>query len=185
MHGCESVESIMTIFHLNSLPKSKRIQMIGEFYDTIDSLKDRNEVRAFFKDLLSADEIAGLMRRVEVAVLLSGGFTYDNIIEHLGVGKEKISSVYKKLLQDDSGYRIVVKRLISERKNRLRKMKKEEREAMSEFGLLKKKYKGRFLLNTLIDAAIEKLSEDDKALEEEAVLFNPSASRVRIANNKK
>ena len=44
--------------------------MIGEFYDTIARLKDRNEVRLFFKSLLSADEIATLMRRVEIAVLL-------------------------------------------------------------------------------------------------------------------
>lgn len=159
--------------------------MIGEFYDTIDSLKDRAEVRLFFKDLLTADEIAGLMRRVEVAVLLSAGFTYGDIIEHLGVGKEKISSVYKKLLQDESGYSIVVKRLIEERKNRLRKMKKEEREKASDFSLLKRKYKGHFLLSNLLDAAIEKLSEDEKALEREAVLFTPSASRIRATGNTK
>ncbi len=172
-------------FHLQSLPKSKRIQMIGEFYDTIDSLRDRNEVRLFFKDLLVADEIAGLMRRVEVAVLLSVGFTYEKIIEHLGVGKEKISSVHKKLLQDESGYKIIVKRLIEERKNRLRKMKKEEKNRSSSFAVLKKKYPGHFLLNNLLDAAIEKMEEDDKALEKEAVLFTPSSGRVRIADGKK
>ena len=69
--------SIMATFHLDSLPKSKRIQMIGEFYDVISSLKDRSEVRFFFKDLLTPDEIANLMRRVEIAVLLSAHFTYD------------------------------------------------------------------------------------------------------------
>ena len=71
----------MPVFHLNSLPKEKRIQMIGEFYDMVDSLKDRNEVRLFFKSLLTADEIATLMRRIEIAVLLSAGFKYDKIIK--------------------------------------------------------------------------------------------------------
>ena len=73
----------MTTFHLNELPKQKRIQMIAEFYDVIDSLKDRNEVRLFFKSLLTADEIATLMRRIEIAVLLSTGFTYENIMDLL------------------------------------------------------------------------------------------------------
>ena len=69
----------MGTFHLNDLPKKKRIQMIGEFYDMIGSLKNRAEVRLFLKDLLMPDEIATLMRRIEVAVLLNAGFTYAQI----------------------------------------------------------------------------------------------------------
>ena len=80
----------MPVFHLNNLPKSKRIQMIGEFYDTIDSLKDRQEVRLFFKSLLTADEIAALMRRIEVAVLLFSKYNYDQIKEMLGVGNNML-----------------------------------------------------------------------------------------------
>jgi len=84
----------MPVFHLNDLPKENRIRMIGEFYDIIDSLKDRAEIRLFFKSLLTADEIATLMRRVEIAVLLSGKYTYKEIIKLLGTGKEKISNVH-------------------------------------------------------------------------------------------
>ena len=166
----------MTTFHLNSLPKGKRIQMIGEFYDMIDSLKDRNEVRFFVKSLLSADEIANLMRRIEIAVLLSAGFNYDKIIKMLGVGRDKISSVSKNLLQDDSGYKIIVKRLIENRKRRLKRIKKEnkERANMSPISALKKSRPGLFALDILLDAAIEKLAEDDKELEKEALLYTPS-----------
>lgn len=164
----------MTTFHLNKLPKEKRIQMIGEFYDIIDSLKDRNEVRFFFKSLLTADEIANLMRRVEIAVLLSGGYTYGKIIELLGVGKEKISNVHKCLLQDDSGYKIIVKRLIENRKKRLKRIKKNDRKAadMSPLKLIRK-YPSARILPDLLDAVIEKF-EDDKDLEKEALLFTPS-----------
>src|SRR3989338_8673037 len=106
----------MTTFHLNNLPKEKRIQMIGEFYDTITHLKDRSEVRLFFKSLLSADEIATLMRRIEIAVLLSAKFTNNEIANLIGAGKSKITSVRKSFLQDDSGYKIIVKKLINDRK---------------------------------------------------------------------
>src|SRR3989338_8308510 len=106
----------MTVFHLNKLPKEKRIQMIGEFYDMIDSLKDRNEVRLFFKSLLTADEIASLMLRIEIAMLLSSDHKYEDIIKTMKVGRDKISNVQKALLQDDSGYAIIVERLIENRK---------------------------------------------------------------------
>ena len=176
----------MPVFHLNDLPKDKRIQMIGEFYDTIDSLKDRTEVRSFFKSLLTADEIAGLMRRIEIAVLLSANFNYDKIIEMLGVGSNKITSVHKCLQQDDNGYKIAVKRLIENRKKRLIKIKKQNKEAMdmSTFATAKKKYSGHFLLPNLLDVAIEKLEEDDKSLEKEALLFTPSANYSKKSKSK-
>ena len=115
----------MPVFNLNKLPKEKRIQMIGEFYDMIDSLKDRSEVRLFFKSLLSADEIASFMRRIEIAMLLSSGQKYEEIIKMMKVGRDKISSVHKALLQDDSGYAIIVERLIANRKAWQEKLKKE------------------------------------------------------------
>ena len=149
--------------------------MIGEFYDTISSLKDRSEVRLFFKSLLTADEIATLMRRIEIAVLLTANFNYDQIIELLGVGNNKITSVHKCLQQDDNGYKIIVDRLIESRKRRLRKIKKDNKISMSPLAGVKKKYPGYFMLPNLLDAAIEKLDEDDKVLGKEAVLYTPSS----------
>lgn len=153
--------------------------MIAEFYDTIDSLKNRDEVRLFFKSLLSAEEIASFMRRIEIAVLLSAGYSYDKIIEMLGVGKNKIASVQRILQQDDNGYKIIVKRLIQNRKNRLKKIKKENKEKMdmSPMSAIKKKYPAYFFLDNLLDVAIEKLEEDDKELIKEALLFTPSLKR--------
>ncbi len=160
--------------------------MIGEFYDTIDSLKDRNEVRLFLKSLLSAEEIAMLMRRIEIAVLLSANYNYDQIIKMLGVGSNKITSVQKSLQQDDNGYRIIVERLIKNRKRRLRRIKKEEKEKtnMSPLASAKKAYPAYFLLNNLLDATIEKLEEDDKELEKEALLFTPSLEHSKKFKNK-
>lgn len=152
--------------------------MIGEFYDTIGSLKDRDEVRLFFKSLLTAEEIAGLMRRIEIAVLLSANFKYDKIAKMLGVGNNKISNVQRALQQDDNGYKIIVQRLMEKRKSRLRKIKSENKKAtdMSPMADAKKRYPAYFLLNNLLDKAIEKLDEDGKELEKEALLFTPSNS---------
>lgn len=153
--------------------------MIGEFYDVIDSLKNRTEVRLFFKSLLTADEIATLMRRIETAVLLSANLKYEKIIELLGVSNNKISTVHKNLLQDDSGYKIIIKRLIQNRKERLKRIKKENKRSLSPFETVKKKYPGYFLLPNLLDTVIEKLEEDDKSLEKEALLFTPSSTFQR------
>lgn len=166
----------MPVFHLNKLPKEKRIQMIGEFYDTIDSLKNRNEVRLFFKSLLTADEITNFMRRIEIAVLLSANFKYEQIIEFLGVGRGKISNVHKALLQDDSGYKIIIKRLIENRKKWLIKIKTNERKKL--LPLILPKNNPRFLiLNYIVDTVIKKMeSGKEKELDKEALIFTPSAS---------
>ena len=171
----------MTTFHLNNLPKQNRIQMIGEFYDMIDSLRDRNEVRLFIKSLLTADEIATLMRRIEIAVLLSGKYTYNEIVKVLGVGNGKITNVQKCLLQDDSGYKIIVKRLIENRKKRLKRIKKSEKDAaesLSPLKAIKNFSPANRILPDLLDAVIEKF-EDDKDLEKEALLFTPSLATFK------
>ncbi len=154
--------------------------MIGEFYDMIDSLKNRDEVRLFIKSLLSADEIANFMRRIEIAVLLSGDYKYDQIIKALNVGRDKISAVHKNLLQDDSGYKIIVKRLIENRKKRLKRNKKQEQEvaSFSPLRAIKNFSSTNRILPDLLDAVIEKL-EDDKELEREALLFTPSLTPFR------
>jgi len=149
--------------------------MIGEFYDAVDCLRDRNEVRFFLKSLLSAEEIAMLMRRIEIAILLSANVKYADISKMLGVGNGKIAFVQRALQQDDNGYKIIVKRLVENRKRRLMKIKNEEKRATASetpFGAIKNRSRNR-ILPDLLDAVIKKL-DDDKELEKEALLFTPS-----------
>jgi TrpR-related protein YerC/YecD len=160
-------------FHLNKLPKENRIQMIGEFYDAIASLKNREEVRLFFKDLLMPDEIATLMRRLEVATLLIAGFTYDKIAQLLGVGRGKITNVQKTLTRSGEGYKIIVKRLLDQRKRRLKARRKWEKGPMSDFEKLKQRYPLHFLLFNLVDEISDAL-KGDKGAEKEALLSTPS-----------
>jgi len=169
-------------FYLNNLPKEKRIQMIAEFYDTINSLKNRKEVRLFFKDLLTPDEIAMLMRRVEVAALLLGGFTYSQIGELLGVGKDKIVNVQRSLTKGGDGYRISIKRLLQLRKNKIKKIKEVEKNRRSTFANLKKRYSSYFLLFNLIDE-IGDVLRNKKNKNKEVLLSTPSMKNI-IKNKK-
>jgi TrpR-related protein YerC/YecD len=163
----------MAKFSLNKLPKEKRIQMIAEFYDVINSLKNRKEVRLFFRDLLTPDEIAMLMRRIEVAALLLAGFTYEQIMELLGVGKDKINNVQKSLVRHGEGYKIVIKRLLQLRKSKIKKLKKIEKTRHSYFENLKKDYPLYFLLFNLIDEIGDLLNEE-KIKDKEVLLKTPS-----------
>ena len=101
----------MAKFYLNQLPEKERTKLIGKFYDAINCLKTREEVRSFFRDLLSPDEIAMLVRRIEVARFLRKGITYEEIRAKLGVGKDKVTNVQKSLSRHGEGYNLMIERL--------------------------------------------------------------------------
>jgi len=107
----------MPYFDLSKLPKKERMKIIEEFYDVITSLKNRKEVKDFLSDLLTPNEIVNLMRRV-IALLLISGLSYDEIHLSLGVSKDKILHVHRKLINEGRGYKIVIKRLLEKRKKK-------------------------------------------------------------------
>jgi len=166
----------MARFSLHKLPEQKRVQMLAEFYDAISSLKGREEVRSFFRDLLTPDEIAMLMRRIEVAILLQSGFTYEQIGSLLGVGRDTITNVQHSLHRHGNGYKIVVERLLKLRKGRVKKRRKQEKIGSSTFEYLKNKYPfGLLLLNLIDELSDVPDTEEDKAITSKAALHTPSA----------
>lgn len=133
------------------------MKLIGEFYDTLASLRGRKEIRLFLKDLLSPDEIAMLHRRVQVALLLEAGMTFDEIAAKLRTGKDKVANVKKALERDGRGYRMVIKRLKKLKVKRLKAVKTKQR---GDRGMLrlKSRYPGAFLLFNLFDEIEDYLS---------------------------
>lgn len=151
-------------FYLNKVPKKERIEMIAEFYDIIDCLKNRDEIRLFFRDLLSPDEIASLVRRIQAAILLLAGFTYEEIAQTLKVGKDKISNVQRSLERDGKGYTAAIKRYKKRKKTQIKRrerIKKAVTTMSSERGYLKAKYPGMFLISHLLDDLADRLSESE------------------------
>lgn len=156
-------------FYLNRLPKKQRIRMIAEFYDVIDCLKNRDEIRLFFRDLLSPDEIASLVRRIQVAILLLSGFTYEEISEVLKVGKNKISNVQDSLARHGQGYRAAIKRYKKKKKVQAKERERIEKAATTmstQRGYLKAKYPTMFLISYLLDDLVDWIEgEDGKGVE--------------------
>lgn len=120
-------------FYLNKLPKNQRIRIISEFYDAVSCIKNRDEARLFFRDLLSPDEIAMLVRRIEVALLLRAGFTYRDIEETLGVGMDKIVSVQQSLQRHGEGYKLIIKKLRKILRKREKKTRKKIKRIWAHF----------------------------------------------------
>lgn len=156
-------------FYLNKVPKKERIEMIAEFYDVIDCLKNRDEIRLFFRDLLSPDEIASLVRRIQAAILLLAGFTYEEITQTLKVGKDKIANVQRSLERHGKGYGAAIKRYKKRKKTQARQRGMIEKAATTmstERGCLKAKYPTMFLISHLLDNLADSiLSEDGEGVE--------------------
>ena len=77
------------------------------------SLKDIEECKAFFRDLLTAKETVDLSSRLEVARLLKLGVNYIDIAAKTGASTATISRVSKSLAGAYGGYRTVLSRLES------------------------------------------------------------------------
>jgi len=146
----------MARFSINKLPKQERIRLIGEFYDAMSLIKNRDECVKVFKDILDGDEIGNMMRRIDVAILLLLGFTYEEIVDLLGVGKNKISSVHRKLDRGGEGYKLLIQRILENRKKRkihkIKAIKKKQRRIEnSDVERVKKRYAGAFLLWNILE----------------------------------
>ena len=91
-------------------------QAHGELlYEAILTLKDLDECKKFFSDLCTVGELRAMEQRFEVALLLSDGMIYNDILERTGASSATISRVNRCLHYGADGYRAVIPRLKKER----------------------------------------------------------------------
>jgi len=119
-------------------------------------LKSREEIKNFFKDLLSESEAIMLARRILIARELLKDRTYEEIVKDFGVGKSTVCSVHQWLQSGFSGYGKALEnyeKRIKQRKKGIERAKEIDRltsvDAAS-FTALRRKYPGHFLLLNLI-----------------------------------
>ena len=79
-------------------------------YQAILTLKDLDECRKFFSDLCTVGELRSMEQRFEVALLLSDGMIYNDILERTGASSATISRVNRSLNYGADGYRHVLPR---------------------------------------------------------------------------
>lgn len=86
------------------LPQKEFHKLLDDFYSLIVLLETKEEVKNFFKELLSTSEAVMLARRIQIAEMLLAGFTYDEIRSKLKVGFSTIGSVQRWIDTGWDGY---------------------------------------------------------------------------------
>lgn len=86
------------------------------FLKTIIDIKTVDDARAFIEDLLSPTERIMLIKRLAIAVLLTKGYTYDDIDDTLKVSRSTIMNVSIWLKHGRSGYRNAVNKIVQTQK---------------------------------------------------------------------
>lgn len=89
-------------------------------YKAILLLKNESECKRFLRDLLTEAEIKEFANRWKVARMLDKKIRYEEIVKETGMSSTTIARVQKWLLNGKGGYKLVLKRLKNETKNKRR-----------------------------------------------------------------
>jgi len=124
------------------LSDRQRIETLDALYTAAGTVKGRDAMKLFLRDLLTESERIMLGRRIIIARKLLAETTYDTIAAEMKVGHDTIHKVHRWLQDQIPGYEQVIKDLEGEFTKR--KAKKEY--ATSALARLKAKYPGYYLL---------------------------------------
>jgi len=86
-------------------------KLTDQLCKAILSLETPEEVYALLEDIATIGEIRALAQRLEVARLLSEGYTYPQIAQQTGASTATISRVKKFLEYGADGYKTVLERI--------------------------------------------------------------------------
>lgn len=138
----------------HNLSEFEKKKYLGEFYSMVASLRNRDEVKKFFKDLLTLSEVVMISRRIQVAKLLLEGKSYEEIRKDLKVGFANICQVEKWLYNGFGGYKEVISRYNKKGSGNL----KTDKFSAAPFSLdaIRRKYPLHFLLLNLLKDRTEK-----------------------------
>ncbi len=121
-----------------------RAQLLGNFYQIISQIKNKENAQKFLKDLLTPGESIMIAYRIEIAKMLLEGFGYDDIKKKLKVGSSTVNNVNKWLYSGFGGYMEELKKAESQKKRK-------KVIPTNEWEAIKKKYPAHFLIFNLLD----------------------------------
>ena len=124
------------------LTKKEIIVTLDTLYTAASTLRGREAVKLFLRDLLTPSERLMLGRRIIIARLLLAGNTYEDIQRRLQVGRATIGRVHRWLDDQLPGY----EKAIEEMEKEFKKREEKQLYATSSLYRLKKKYPLHFLL---------------------------------------
>ena len=86
-------------------------ESMDRLFETISSLKTKDECRAYLEDLCTIKELQDMAQRLDAAILLSQGYSYKKIMENVNISTATIGRVSKCLNYGTGGYRSVIEKL--------------------------------------------------------------------------
>jgi TrpR-related protein YerC/YecD len=91
--------------------------MTDELFNAVLKLENIEECYDFFEDICTVSEIKALAQRLEVALMLFDGEKYTEIEAKTGASSATISRVNRSLNYGADGYKLIIERILKERKN--------------------------------------------------------------------
>lgn len=88
-----------------------RSEAMDKLFQTILNLESIDECYAYFEDLCTIKELQDMAQRLETAILLSQGTSYQEITQQVGISTATIGRVSKCLNYGKDGYRAAIEKL--------------------------------------------------------------------------
>lgn len=84
---------------------------VQQLFDVITNIDTVDECRAFFEDLCTIKEIQDMAQRLDTAILLDKGCSYQKISDTVKVSTATISRVNRALTYGSDGYRRAIDKM--------------------------------------------------------------------------
>ncbi len=91
-----------------------RSEAMDKLFQTILNLESIDECYAYFEDLCTIKELQDMAQRLETALLLSDGASYQEITKQVSISTATIGRVSKCLNYGRGGYRSAIEKLRAE-----------------------------------------------------------------------
>jgi uncharacterized protein YerC len=124
------------------LTKKEMIATLDALYTSASSLRGREAIKLFLRDLLTPSERVMLGRRIIIARMLINGISYDSIGKRLRVGRATVGRIHRWLKDQLPGFENAIKEMEKEFDRRARKTPAE----LFSYAWMKRKYPFHFLL---------------------------------------
>lgn len=86
-------------------------ESMDRLFRSILNLKTLDECYAYFEDLCTVKELLDMAQRLDTAILLSEGYSYQRIMEKMDISTATIGRVSKCLNYGTGGYQAVIEKL--------------------------------------------------------------------------
>ncbi len=88
-------------------------ESVDRLFQTILNLKTLEDCYAYFEDICTIKEVLDMSQRLDTAILLSKGLSYQKIAEEVEVSSATIGRVSKCLNYGSGGYKKAIEQLLA------------------------------------------------------------------------